>query len=137
MAVPQTPIKWIRLRSLNGRFLDHDRGARARLDTHVDAKWQRPAWPCGVSGRESEDNRSGKIGRELRDDFTGGHRPIWLVATRHLPKDQRSCAPQDAAEAKLRQHAVDAIRPLVDVFQKQHAAVRRVKGVWRTEGRNQ
>ena len=43
----------------------------------------------------------------------------WARRTTHLTEHERPGAGQNAAQSKLRQHAVDPIRTLIDVLEKQ------------------
>src|SRR5687767_7711637 len=124
-------------RSGNSGILDDDTGTRSGLDAHVHTKWQRPAWATRVSGGKSKQHRPGKTSSETRDGFSRGHGAARLIAPAHLSEDQRTGTAQHAAEPKLRQHAVDAVRPLVDVLEKQDTALRRVERERRAERGNQ
>src|SRR6185295_10477421 len=111
-------------RSGNGRILDNDHRTWGRFNAHVHTKWQGPARPARVAGRESKQHRPREAGCETRDHFSRGHGATWLITTAHFAKDERAGTPEHTAEPKLRQHAVDAIRSFVDVFEEQHASIR-------------
>src|SRR5688572_8647881 len=117
IAVPQTPIRWMRL--LNGRLLDDDRRMRSRRHAHVHAERKRPAWSRRMTGRKTEQHRAPKLTRQPLDDVTYADRATGLVAAAHFAKDQRNSLGQRPALRQLRQHSVDAVRPLVHVLQKQ------------------
>ena len=71
--------------------------------------------------------------RQAGDDLPSRHHPARLVAASHLSEHERTRAAEHTAETKLSQHAVDLVRPLVDVFEKQHAAIGRREGEWRPQ----
>ena len=118
MAVPQTPIRWMRVSIRQRGVLDDDHWARRGLDAHVDAR----------AGASSTDRSYVRM--EIRTAPGPGNptvrRAITSLAVRvplgsSQPASLRTRAPgrgTDAAQSKLRQHAVDPIRPLIDVLEK-------------------
>ena len=77
-------------------------------------------WDGALAGRAHNrvENRDGAVG---------------LVASRHLTEHDRASPAKQPTQLELRQHAIDAIRPLVDFFQKQDATIRRIERKRRPE----
>src|SRR5688572_16060485 len=141
IAVPQTPIRWIRFMvmprvtiSVNRRFLDDKRRMRAGGDADAHAERQRPARPHRVAGGEPEDDRPGEIAGQALNHVARGEVATRFLTATHLAEHQGRGAGEDAAEHQLRQHPIEPVRPFVDVHEKQNAARRRIEGVWRAEG---
>ena len=65
----------------------------------------------------------GKVGGEGPNRVARGQRAGGLVAAAHLAEHEPARLPQDTGQPKLRQHAIDTIRTLVDVLDEQNAAV--------------
>src|SRR3954467_4756537 len=119
----------MRFDSLNGRLLDDQAGARAGGDPHADTERQRPAWSGGMAGGEPGEDGSGKISEQRAHGVARGDLPAWLVALPHLAEDDALRPRQDAAQPQWRRHAIEPVRPLVDVLEKQDAAVRRIERI--------
>src|SRR5215218_5330267 len=125
------PIRWMRLLSDNGRFLNGHGRMRTGGDADLDAERQRPARSRRVPRREPEDDWTGKVAHQALNDIAGGDLVTRLVAAAHFPEHQRRRTSENAAECKLGQHAIETIRALVHVLEKQHAACRWIERVRR------
>ena len=114
------------LRSGNGRILDHD-AAGAGLDStrtstpNGSVQHGPLVWPDG------NPNSTGPGKSAVRRAMTSRAvtAPPGSSQPRISPNTSARARPSTPLSRKLRQHAVDAVRPLVDVLEKQHAAVRR------------
>src|SRR5215216_6221834 len=126
------PIRWMRFLSDNGRFLNGHGRMRAGGDADLDAERQRPARSRRVPRREPEDDWAGEVAHQALNDIAGGDLVTRLVAAAHFPEHHRRRAAENAAERELGQHAVETIRALVHVLEKQHAAGRWIEPIWRT-----
>src|SRR5688572_4490032 len=142
IAVPQTPIRWIRFMVMprvtisgNRRFLDDQRRMRAGGDAYAHPERQRPARSRRVARRKAEDDWPGKIPGETLNHVARREVATRLLAAAHLAEHQRHGARQDAAEHQLRQHPIEPVRAFVDVLEKQDAARRRIECVRRAERR--
>src|SRR5262245_43042530 len=127
----------MRWRSGNDGLLDNDQRAWFRLNAYVHAEGQRPAGSARVSRRQPEQHRAREPNRQARDDLSRCQPATGLVTPAHLAKDQRAGPAENPAQPELRQHAVDLVWALVDVLEKQHAAVRWIEGVRGSKGRDE
>ena len=88
------------------------------------------------------DGRPNSTAPESRRDSRATHRravgvPPGSSHPRNSPNTRADGAREDAGQPQLRQHAIDAVRPLPDVLEEQHAARRRIERVRRAERRGQ
>src|SRR5262249_17270835 len=90
-----------------------------------------------MTGRKSRDDRAIAFVREAANDVEGLRLSVGFIACPHLAEHQRSRAAENASESKLRQHAIESIWPLIDIFEEQHASRRRIECVRCAERRRQ
>src|SRR3712207_3242480 len=99
IAVPQTPMRWIRLLRLNGRFLDNDRGPGRRDHPDLHAERQGPAGPGRMTGGKSKEHGTREMSHHRVQGARGGHAAPRLVAAAHLSEDDCARPAQHAAQA--------------------------------------
>ena len=91
-------------------------------------------WPDG----NPKSTGPGKSARQPRDRRRArSTSPPGSSQPRISPNTSARARASTPLEPQLRQHAVDPVRPLVDVLEEQHAAVRRIERVRRPERRGQ
>ena len=75
----------------------------------------------------------GKSASRSAIDGTAGNAAAGLVALRQLADDHGGGPREQARLAQLRDHSIEAIRPLADFIEKQHVAGRRIERKRRPE----
>ena len=111
---------------------------RSPATTRVDAERQADERRRRVAGRKAEQHRPGKSREDVGDDVARRDAPPGSSQPRHLAEDDgRRASPSTPAQPQLRQHAVEPVRPLADLVEKQHVAGRRRERVRRAERRQQ
>src|SRR5436189_1633915 len=102
-------------------------------DADANAERKGPRRTGGMTRGEPGDDGTFAVARQPANDVQRTWVAIGLVASPHLAEHQRPGPPENAGQAKLRQQAIETIRPLVDVFEKQHASGWRIERVGRAE----
>src|ERR1051326_7104781 len=103
--------------SLNGGFLDQDSRALRRHDADADTERKRPARSCRVARWKSADDWAVEVRGEAADHVERRRLTAGFVARTHFAEDDRAGAREDAGEAELREHPIEAIRTLIHVFE--------------------
>src|SRR5262249_19804782 len=118
IAVPQIPMKWMRL--LNSALLDHDPRPAVRDDATTHAQWDRQRRTRRVSGRKADDDGAGKVFEQIGHDRARRRIAPGLLASRQLADDD-GCGPRkQRGLSKLRDHPIEPVRTLTDFLEKEH-----------------
>ena len=127
------------LPSRNGRLLDDERRVRAgcRRAPRRRAAASSRARSCGRTEIRRAPGPAKSRRQRARSTSRAVSAPPGSSQPRISPKTSAARARQHAAQPQLRQHAIDPVRPLVDVLEEQDAAVRRVERERRPERRDQ
>src|SRR5437763_5004755 len=132
IAVPQMPMKWIRLTfgpwcSDNRTFLDHHPRVLVGDDSTADAERQRHRGTDRVARRETKQHGTWKIAEQRRHHVARPDVARRLVAFRQLADDDCRRSRQKTCLAQLRDHPVEPVRTLADFVEEEHVALRRIE----------